>query len=292
MDAGSGVGVSKKTQREQPAAPISTRKWVVLGVGVIALTALLGVGIVTAFGGASLSEKDPEVPQPPALTGEPPLIERSAAAELLEGTSFDDMTQAERDLVRDEATRVFAEAEFRATSIAVLAIDVVRRDGTTHATRQFKIGESPGGALILQDIRSFYCDSPAEGFLDAYRTTVTPIGTTTGGDRIGTGTQAFDREMTAVDWTQTTDLGYDEVLGRRVHGVEVPFATLGGGSIRREMWFDVETARVLRHGEVTPEGIKGEYTFDWRKPPRIESTAELGIPPCYAEIYPDAVTPS
>lgn len=261
-----------------------------IGAGVIALTALLGIGIVTAFGGASLSEKDPDVPEPPALAGEPPIIERSKAADLLEEKSFDDMTQAERDLVRDEATRVFADAEFRATSIAVLAIDVVRRDATTRATRQYKIGEGPGGALILQDIRSFYCDAPVEGFLDAYRTTVTPIGTTQGGDRVGTTTQAFDREMTAVDWTQTTDLGYDEILGRRVHGMEVPFATLGGVSMRRQMWFDVENARVLRHGEVTPEGIRGEYTFDWRKPPRIESTVELGIPPCYAEIYPGSGT--
>ncbi len=266
---------------------MSTRTWVLVGAGVIALTALLGVGIVTAFGGASLSKKDPEVPQPPALATDPPPIERSAAADLLEGTSFDDMTQAERDLVRDEATRVFGDAEFRATSGGVLAIDIVRRDGTTRATRQFNIGESPGGALVLQDTRSFFCDAPVEGFLDAYRTTVTPLGTTIGGDRIDVTSQPLDREMSAVDWSQTTDLGYDEVSGRRVHGVEMPFTALSGSTIPWRMWFDVENGRMLKRGEIRTDGGEAVYIFDWRSPPKIETTSELGIPPCYDEIYPE-----
>ncbi len=262
--------------------------WILIGAGVIVLTAVLGVGIVTAFGGASLSEKDPEQPRPPALTGETPPIERSAAAGLLESTSFDDMTQTERNLVRDEATRVFANAEFRATSSAVLAIDVVRRDGETRATRQFTIGESPGDEPILQDTRSFFCHAPVEGFLDAYRTTVTPLNTTIGGDRIEATSQPFDREMSAVGWNQMTDLGYDEVSGRRIHGVEMPFTTRAGLIIPWRMWFDVENARMLKRGEINRAGNEVEYLLDWRSPAKIETTAQLGVPPCYNEIYPEA----
>jgi hypothetical protein len=281
--------VSKKQQRGEHDDDLeggpSTWWWVVGGVAVVLVSAGIAIALFTAFGGSSLSEEDPDTPELPPL-GAAPSLERSAAADLLEDKSFDDMTADELELVKSEATRVYADAEFRASNSFVRAIDVIRRDGHTVASRQYTIVETPGGTLANNEITSFYCDSEVEGFIDIYRSRSSIVRTNTEGLREQEGSQAFERIISATDWSDPTDLGYDEIDGRRVHGVEVKFAPLSGGEgLGWQLWFDVETAQLLRNVDMNAPGAP--YTLRWGEVPRMVPVEELGTPPCYAQVYAD-----
>ncbi|HEY8172668.1 MAG TPA: hypothetical protein VIH21_06245 [Dehalococcoidia bacterium] len=281
--------MAKKSRRsrdgsEPDTTPRSTWWWVVGGVATVALFAGIAIAVFTAFGGASLSEKPVTLPQPPPLENPDPALERSAAADLLESTSFDDMTDEQLALVKSEAERVFANGEARGQNALVLA-DFVRRDGHTVASRQYNYVDAPGGNQVLNEVTSFYCTSEVPGFVDIFRSRKSVVKTTTEGAREVEGSRTFERTISATDWSNATDLGYDEVDGHRVHGVEVDFATVAGPTLRWQLWLDVETAQLRRYVDMSvPEA---PYTFRWGTVPRIVPEPELGTPPCYAQVYTD-----
>lgn len=279
--------MSKKKQRlddsDGEAGGISWR-WMIGGLAIVLVSAGIAIAIFTALGGSSLSDEGDEPPELPAL-GAPAPTERSAVADLLENTSFDDMTDEELERVRAEVTRVYADTEFRASNRLVRAIDVIRREGHTVASRQYSLVETPAGTMANHEITSFYCDSEVDGFVDIFRSRSSVVRTRTEGLRERDGVQAFERVISATDWSEAKDVGFDEVNGRRVHGVEVKFEPLAGGLIGWQLWFDVETAQLLRFVDMLAPSTA--YTLTFAEVPRMVPIAELGIPPCYAQVYSD-----
>jgi hypothetical protein len=258
--------------------------WIAGGIGIVVVSAAVAIGVVTALGGESLSEPDPEIPDVPALQGEEPAFERSSVADLLESTSFDDMSAEERESVKSEVLRVFSEAEFRASNVLVPAFEIVRRRGHTMAQRQYVITETPGDDYALTEIVTFFCDSEAAGFIDVYRSRKTAAGgVNTEGERQPAGVQGFELIAISTDWTDAKDLGLEDIDGHLTRGVEVQLTTSGGAVIGWQMWIDVETAQIRRVIDTTaPEA---PYKFDWRPIPRIVPEPELGTPPCYNLVY-------
>jgi hypothetical protein len=288
---------AKKREAAEPAAKSGKVSPVVQVLGAVIIIAVFGaIGVAGSILIGEVFGDDPVAaePVPDFIGGEPP-IERSAAADLLEGKSFEEMTDEERDLVVAEVKRVFDDAEFRARSeIEVIqssfaAVDVVRRGGVTRAVRYYRYGARPDGDGTMMTTETvFFCDSEVDGFLDSFRIRKNVLNTNVDGSRIQETSQPFDRELTGVDWTQPIDLGFDELEGRRVHGVQLPFTSALGGSSTWQLWFDVENGRLLRRGELNTEAaLVHDYRFDWRTPPRIEGGDDLK-PPCEGELYPDA----
>lgn len=283
--------MSKKSrrEREQPGdeAPRSLHPLLLIGGAIAVVAAFAGIAILvfTWLGGASLSEEDPDIPAIPTLTSELPEFGRSAAADLLEGKSLDDMTPEELALVKSEAERVYANAEVRLSSKTIPALDIVRRDGRTRISRQYVYTDSPGGAIVLGEIVAFYCDSNVAGFVDVYKSRTRLGTTTTEPGRIESGAQPFDEVLSATDWTAAKDLGFEEIEGRRAHRFEVQRTLQSGSQVAWQLWLDVETAQLLRSADgAAPDN---PYTLDWRKPAKIIPATELGTPPCYAAIYGD-----
>jgi hypothetical protein len=283
--------VPKSSQGDQPGSNETSREtWIktaLIGAGVVIASAVAAIVLFTAFGGSSVSEGDPERPDIPAL-GEAPVLPRSDAADLLESKSFDEMTADEIALVKAEAERVFGDGEFRASGNilgAEIVVDIIRRQGQTIASRQYRFGPTADeDKLGLVETIIFFCPT-ADGGVDAYRADKAPLETQVRYDRQLADQQPYDKEFSAGDWSQPRDLGFDEVNGRRVHGVEVLW---GGTNAPWQMWFDVETAQMLRRNEVTEEeGVADKaYIFDYGRPPRIEPPPELDEPACLDEVYP------
>lgn len=264
--------------------------WIVAGIATVVVSAGIAIAIFTLLGGASLSDNNdrPDLTDDiPQLSGEPVVLERSAAADLLGATSFDDMTPEQLALVKSEAERAFANVDLRAASAAVLAIDVLRRDGTTRASRQYSTPLGPNGEPVLSVSTAFYCDSEVEGFLDVFRIRRSILATVPEGERIEQGAQPFERTIEATDWTGAADVGFEDIRGRRAHGVQVSYITRSGSAPPRQLWLDAETAQLLRLTDILDDGREAVYEFDWRKPERILPDPEIGTPPCYGPLYDD-----
>lgn len=278
--------MGKKHRADQIAEPVSTRRWVVTGIAVVLAAIGIGIGIAMLLGIAG-GDGPASLPKLPSLGAEEPVYPRSAAADLLANVSFEEMTPEQLDLVRAETTKAYANAEFRATSPAVMGLDVVRRDGHTRATRQYRTTDSPGGDKVLYQTIVFYCPGP-EGFIDLYRADITPLITEVKGDRKPDTSQPFDRDLSGLDWTSRKDLGFDEIDGHRVHGVEMPWWTIDRSrTIPWQVWFDVETAQLRLRRQAGPnDGDLLRYALDWHAVPKIETVEKLGKPPCYDDIYP------
>jgi hypothetical protein len=266
-----------------------------LAGGALLVAVFIGLGIllITLLGGASWGGDDNnDAPPLPEMTGDPPAIERSAAADLLENKSFDDMTPDEVRLVRDEATRVFGDAEFRVTSEVIYGIDVVRRNGHTVASQQYQLSDNtPNKDVVLAQIIQFYCSGDKAGFVQAYRVDKTPFQSAFRQEEKAVSTLPFEVLLANLDWTQVRDVGYRDVEGRRTHGAALPYLTPNNqGVVITIIWLDVENARVLRREDRTNRsGVEQPYTFDWRTPPRIEATDDFETtPPCAASVYADS----
>lgn len=265
---------------------MGTRQWLMFGAFVLAAAVGTGILIATLLGVAGLSDEPDPLPTPPPLGAEEPQYPRSAAADVLANVSFEEMTEEQLDLVREEVTKAYDNAEFRATSPLIMGLDIVRRDGHTRASHQYRIGDGPEGKVLAETV-IFYCPGP-EGLLDIYRADFTPLLTDVRGERKPEGTQPFDREISALDWTQRKDLGFDEMHGRRVHGVEMPYRAMEGDrTLTWQVWFDIETAQLrLRREKPADDNNNFRYELDWHAVPKIETVPKLGKPPCYDDIYP------
>jgi hypothetical protein len=279
---------------DDPARPPADDRgrifWIVAGVATVLVSAGIAIAIFTLLGGSSLSDDDDgpdfasDVPQ---LTGEPVVLDRSSAADLLAATSFDDMTSEQLALVKAEAERAFANVDLRATSAIILGIDLLRRDGVTRATRQYSTPLGPDGEPVFSVATTYYCDSEVEGFIDVFRIRRSVVATVPEGERVQQGTQPFQRVIEGTDWAEAKDLGFEDIRGRRTHGVEVTFVAQDGATTPRQIWLDVETAQMHRRTDILENGQEQTYEFDWRKPERIVPDPEIGKPPCYGPFYDD-----
>ena len=261
-------------------------RFIIVGAVVLVVAVILGsiIGTVLLVG---VDEDDPIDAAVPDFIADAPDIERSSVADLLESTSFEDMTLEQREAAFEEFTSVLANAEFRMKSPLNLGIDVVRRDGTTVITRQYGVTEAPGGEAHT-DQTTFYCPG-AEGAIDVYQSTRTgPAGTTVSYNRIEAGAQPLERALTSVDLSKVTDLGTMDIGGRSARGVRFVYIVSATERRDTEAWFDIENGRLLSYQQFDSKGIPSvvvDYDFDWRVPPRIEPDPELSMPPCYDEIY-------
>ena len=260
---------------------------VVAGIAVVVLFAAIAIGLFSLFGGSTLSDDAPEEPPLPALS-EAPVLPPIDGADVLANTSFDEMSDDEVELIRSELERVFGDGEFRVSgrlSATRVDLDVVRRQGQTIATRQYRFGTvADDEKLSLFDTIIFYC-ATADGAVDAYRADRTPLETTARYERQSALAQPFDREFIDGDWSDPRDLGTEVIDGRQARGVQVPW---GANDMPRQMWFDAVTGELLRRTDLIEELEASENTiFFERRPPRIEPPPELETPPCLDEVYPD-----
>lgn len=277
----------KKTRKPQEDSSRITRRDVIIGLIAAAVLAAFGTGIsMLVFGDLSRGDKSHGVDLPRPAGPEPP--ERSAAADLLADKSYADMTQEERDLLKSEITRAFANAQFRASNAYVPAIDVFRLDDRTRVSRQFRTGESPGGEVVLVQTLTFYCDSP-DGNISSYQYTVSPLGATSRATALKKWGSPFEGSVYGLDWSQATDLGFRTVAGHRVHGFEMPFnSPYTQRTLASRSWFDVESARLILREQPDAGGDEASYTFDWRQPAPVVIPPDQPVAPCAEAFYSNA----
>jgi hypothetical protein len=276
----------KKKEPSQPFEP--TRLHIIAGLLVIAVFAGLAIALVTYFGGSSLS-KSPQhfdVPQP---AGPVPALDRSAAADLLGGKSFSDMTQDELDLVKREVQRVYDNSQFRSTSaFTPLGIDVFRIDGVTRAVRQYQVAATPGGVNDLVESVYFYCDDPS-GKINVYHYAKSDFGAKATTQQLPHNQLPFDAIMSGVDWSQPTDLGHKTMEGRRVHGVSLQYTIPSTGkAFPADYWFDEENARLIaRKAILSEDDTSGNVLrpFDWRQPQPLAIPPGQPAAPCAEAVY-------
>lgn len=284
--------MGKKRRREQGGEgeqahrrwDLKAWQWVALGVAVVAVSAGIAVGVVTLLGGSELSEAKPTV-EVPGPIGPAPEIERSAAADVLAGKTWDEMTDEERALVRSEMERVYANTDFRVRSGLILALDIARREGRTVATRRHIPIETPGGRPAVATVTQFFCprvDDP--GIADLYEYSASPIQTPTAQRRQRPTSEApLNPLLTSARWDTAEDLGFKEIDGRRAHGFRLQFTDQADGDqFESEYWVDTDNARVLQVG---PDEEPTTYHIDYRRYPPIVPPLDEDVP-C-ADIYGD-----
>jgi hypothetical protein len=292
-DSGGGrSSVSNKKHRNRDAqAPTagSSRNRILTLVGgalLVVLFIFVGIAIVTLLGGDDLSKEDPKAPDLPAL-GALPDAPRSAVADLLENGSFDTMSAEDKAKVAAEVARIFGDANLRASSTVIPGLDVASRNGRIRASRQYKVSaENAGDQLLLTTTTVFYCDGP-NGTFDLYRLDDTGVERKTTYTKESSASPPFQRLFASADWSKAKDLGFREVSGRRVHGVQLTYTSSDSTSVvEAEQWYDVENARLLYHRSVNVDPGDG-YFFDWRTPPPITVPEEMATPPCAGEVTGD-----
>lgn len=295
------MGKKKRGQQDEPSAPsaldrvFENRRFrITLGAAVIVAFALAAILVVTVLGGADLGKSDP-LPKPPPPVGAGPQLERSAAADVLGAKSWDEMTEAERTLVQSEVNRVFDQDTFRATNDLIVAIDIFRDAGLTQMSRQYLRIETQNGKQALAQQLLFFCTQP-DGTHLPYRYLLSPIQSEFAAPEASKYPRPWDRITADIDWSSVQDLGFDDVNGRRVHGFDVRynFGSIEGavpptGEERRtRYWFDVETAQLLRRGQIVEEDPETEaraaYTLDYSELPPIIIPDTLEKPACVHEI--------
>ena len=266
---------------------------IVIGAAVLVAFAIAAILVVTVLGGSGLSKSDEAVKPPPPI-GPGPQLERSAAADLLGGKSWDDMTEEERALIKTEVSRVFDQATFRAANQTIVAIDIFRKDGLTQVSRQYLRVETQNGKQGLAQQVLFFCLQP-DGTTQPYRYLLSTLQNDFAEVEASKYRRPWDRITADIDWSSVVDIGFDDVNGRRVHGLEVHY-NFGGveGAVpttserRSRYWFDVETAQLLRRGQVIAEDTKTEdqalYTLDHSELPAIVLPDALEKPQCVQDI--------
>jgi hypothetical protein len=276
-------GAPETVEDERPSLNV---RLLVVGAIVVVIAVILGsiIGTVLLVG---VDDDDPAAAAVPEFIADAPEIERSSVADLLESTSFEDMTLEQREAAFDEFDRVLANAEFRMHGLLHLGIDIVRLDGTTMILRQYGVTEAPGGDTPTEVTR-FYCPGP-DGTIDTYETIRTGVSAPIPSyNRIDDGDQPLERALSDVNLTEVTDLGVEEIDGRRARGVRFIYNFSETEPRATEAWFDIENGRVYSYQQFDAEGnpsVLTDYDFDWRVPPRIEPDPALAMPPCYDGIY-------
>lgn len=268
---------------------LSTPQWVIIGAVVIVAFAAIAVTAVTIIAGSDGSQAGSVLLPPTPATEEEIPLERSAAADILDSKTWDEMSQEERDLVRSEMERVHDNADFRLVERLIFAIDIARRDGHTVASRQYRPGDTPGGDRALWTSFTFYCPTEVDGtpWADVYRYGLSPLrGTPVPTyDRVRFDQRPTENYISSIRWDSITDLGWDEINGHRVHGFRFDFTTPDGtGSVEAEYWVDVDDARLRMRVETSAPDAP--YLFDWRPQPPIIPPIE-GDVPCANGNYDD-----
>ncbi len=285
----------KKHREPVPEPARLTRRYVLAGVAVMVAAAALAVVAVTYFGGSSLSKGDPKptalallptaAARPPTPTGDEVPGARSAAADAL-AKKWDDASDDERALIQTEVNRVFDNSTFRASSAITAGVDIFRRDGHTHVSRQYLPVITEGQDPTVSTDLVYYCPVAATG-IDAFRYETKPSqATTIAKASAAFGTQPWERVVASADWSTVKDQGFKTINGRQAHGLEMQFKA-GGGGVTVQYWFDVETARLLERSDVGGGNAfnpQQTYTLDYRalEPPRVPQG--LQPPPCINEI--------
>ncbi len=280
-------------KKREPSEPFElTRNRILLGSGIFVVFALIGIGAFTYFGDTSVS-KSTSTPQfdVPAPAGPEPETERSAAADLLAGKSFADMSPEEVALVKSAVGKAFDNAQFRTTnSLAPLGLDIFRVNGVTRASRQYQSTVTPGGPLLLRETLVFYCDDPS-GKINEFEYETTTLGVHNAAAQLDSNQLPFTTTISALDWAQPEDLGFDKVDGHRVHGVALPFVIASNQHrVRSEQWFDVDSARLIARTASTNESdptANVRQLFDWRQPQPLVIPADQPVAPC-AEMFYDS----
>lgn len=278
----------KKKQKTTPSEPLQLTRWhFIAGVAVVAASAAIAIGLVSYFGGSSLSKPGKTFEAPPPL-GPIPTAERSEAVDLLSSKSFTELTPDELDLVKRGVAKAFDNAQFRTTSsLAPLGVDIFRIDGVTRVARQYQVIGTPGGPNEVQQVLLFYCDDPS-GKINAFRYTINTLGSGTKADQLPADQLPFGSTISGLDWSDPKDLGYMTIEGRRVHGVDLPFTvSVSGRPIRVETWFDVENARIIARKSIASQNPDDDVlrTFDWRQPQPVVMPPDKPPAPCSEAFY-------
>ncbi len=260
---------------------------------VVVAFALIAILVVTLLGGDELSTPDQRLVAPTPI-GQSPSIERSAAADVLDSKTWDEMSEEERSLLESEVDRVFADSSFRASSALVVANDIERRDGKTVLSRLYLQAEGAGGPELAQRIL-FYCETP-DGILEPHRYILSSSGNQYEIFAASQYPRSWNTILSDVKWTDVRDAGWKDIDGRRAHGFEVAFVFTGGaGSVpadeseggRALYWFDVENARLLERAKVVKDQDvqkQGTYLLDYRELSPVVVPDDLEQPPCVQEI--------
>jgi hypothetical protein len=276
--------VPKKTRNRPEQSGGITRRDVIIGLVAAVVLAAVGVTISMLILGPPDDGKSALLDLPTPAAPEP-TVEGNAAADLLANKSYDDMTQEERDTLKAAVTKAFDNAQFRASSLLVPAIDVFRIDGRTRASRQFKAASSPGGEAVVVETLTFYCDSP-EGNINAFQYTVSPVGTSSKATVLKPFGAPFEGSLYGLDWSQAKDVGFRTVDGHRLHGFEMPFDSPSSGRTNTSRtWFDVDTARVILREQPDTGGDEATYTFDWSIPAPLVIPADQPVAPCSEAVF-------
>jgi hypothetical protein len=289
------VGKRKRGKVEDVEEPstidrIFSNRYLTIGLGALIVLAFAGLGIliVTLLGGADPgSEGGLRIPDP---VGPPVAIERSAAADLLESKTWDDMTAEERTLVQAEVVRVFDDSTFRASNDFVPAVDIFRTGGATLASRLYREFEAAGGKDTATHT-IFYCDD-GNGGTKTYRYIVSSVGNEMIEGKGNETPPAFSPIFQGASWDNARDLGWRETHGLKIHGLELgytlPGSAASGEGEPREYWFDVESARLIEWGLVFPDDPKSteanwyRLRYDELAPPQVPDGLEQ--PQCVQDI--------
>lgn len=293
----------KKHQDPQQARSFQLeRRHIFAGAAVLLVSAAIAVAVTTLLGFASNKDaKSGTTPGVPGVTGVLPPTpiapatpgERSAAADVLDTKSWADMSQEERDLVRSEVTRVFDNGTFRAYGSLLLAIDIFRRDGQTHVSRQYDLLATPTPNRKFIESTIFYCPGTA-GAVDAYKYRFGATDVEVSRAAAPKGAEPWQRIIGGLDWTNVKDAGWKAVEGRRVHGLDLPLG-ISSGALPSRYWFDVENGRLLQReefGSGYDSSPTNSYTLDWGELPPPAVPEGYKIPPCLSQIVAALAKPS
>ena len=287
------MGKRKRGQAEKPQEAslfdkIFANRYLTIGLGALVVVVFAGIGIlvVTLLGGSDEPSDDGGLTIP-APVGPPPEIGTSAASDLLRDKTWDEMTSEEQALVQSEVLRVFDTSTFRASNDFVEAVDVFRTDGSTLASRLYRLVEAPGGEDTATHT-IFYCDD-GNGGTKTYRYVASSLGTEFIEGQGNETPPPWSPIFSGASWENVRDLGLRDASGLTLHGLELDFTlpnTTDAGRV--EYWFDIETARLIERGMVfadDPESTEANWyrlRYDELAPPHVPDGLEQ--PSCVQDI--------
>jgi hypothetical protein len=282
--------VSKKRRDNQAKrAPMQwTRKHTIIGAAVAIGSAAIAVVVFTLFVGTSFGEKKRSIADElPALGSELP-GDSSPASDAL-NKPWDQLSQDERDLLRDNVTQAFRDVEFRASNGFVPGVDVKIVGGQTQYSRTYAQLKQPVGKTKFAETLTFYCPADA-GNENAYRYVVTPDSTTATTTLQEDGTQPWETIVSHIHWTEDVlDLGFADIGGRRAHGLRMVWAfdtSNNNAPKKADYWFDTENGRLLSRQDFSEgqDTSATRYILQYRHTPPPQLPVDQPQPDCVPEL--------
>jgi hypothetical protein len=278
------VSRKRRENQQKRAGSEWTRTHYIVGAIVVVVSAAVAIAAFTIFVGSSFGEnKGNLVDKLPALGKDLP-ADTSPASDALK-KPWDETSPDDRKLIASEVTRVFSDAEFRASSGLVTGIDVKIAGGETQFSRSYAELQEPVRNMRFAESLVFYCPI-GDGNVHYYKYLTSPDGTALSDVIQPDGTQPWETIVSRIDWSQdVVDLGLGQINGRRAHGYRVRFdfnqpdqPTTKKG----DYWFDVENARLLARQEYI-EGQNTQqtrYILQYRAFPPARVDDNLDQPDC------------